>query len=121
MRIMENLKIAVLAVRPSQAIDRNCFFALWRAALSVRTHRLAVLAVHPEPLEWTGKADTGLHVLCVRRRVRVSSMEVIRKLLVVLETTFGRRAYIWLSSKLIPYSNPGIGCSVRAQPDELLH
>lgn len=102
---MENPKIAVLAVRPPQAIERKRFSALWRTALGVRAHLLAVLAVHPEPLERTGKADTGLPVLSVRRRVRVSSIKVSRKWLFIAKTAFGRCSHIRLAGKLVAYSN----------------
>jgi hypothetical protein len=75
MRIMENLKIAVLAVQPSQAIERNILSRFERDALTVRVALLAVLAVRPAPFAWTGKANRWLYVLCVRRRVRVSSIK----------------------------------------------
>lgn len=75
MRVMENLKIAVLAVQPAQAIERNVLSRFRRAALTVRAALLAVLAVRPGPFAWTGKADRWLNVLCVRRRVRVSSIK----------------------------------------------
>lgn len=78
MRIMENLKIAVLAVQPAQAIERNILSRFERAALTVRAALLAVLTVHPGPFVWTGKADRWLDVLCVRRRVRVSSIKSSR-------------------------------------------
>ena len=55
MRVMENLKIAVLAVQPAQAIERNILSRFERAALTVRAALLAVLAVHPGPFVWTGK------------------------------------------------------------------
>lgn len=57
MRVMENLKIAVLAVQPAQAIERNVLSRFRRAALTVRAALLAVLAVRPGPFAWTGKAD----------------------------------------------------------------
>lgn len=78
MRIMENLKIAVLAVQPSQTIERNILSRLERGALTVRAALLAVLAVRPGPFVGTGKADAWLYVLCVRRRVRVSSIKSSR-------------------------------------------
>lgn len=72
---METLKIAVLAVQPSQAIGKKYLSGLRIISLDVRDALLAVLAVHPGPFAWTGKADRGLYVLCVRRGVRVSSIK----------------------------------------------